>query len=75
MAPLTFKAAAISDTVKPEQIEMTPAKSQTKMVAELDPVLWEMLPILKKTPAPITEPITVASAWPKEICFFTKSLQ
>ena len=54
---------------------MRPARSQTKMVAEADPVLWEMLPILKKTPAPMTEPITVASAWPKEIYFFTKSLQ
>ena len=48
--------------VKPEAIEIIPASTQTKIVMELLPVWAVITPILKKTPAPITDPTTVANA-------------
>ena len=47
---------------KPEAIEIIPASTQTKIVMELLPVWAVITPILKKTPAPITDPTTVANA-------------
>jgi hypothetical protein len=70
MAPLIFKLAAISEMVKPDAIEMIPAKIYTNRVIEVLPVCAVIVPILKNTPAPITEPTTVANAWPNEICRF-----
>ncbi|NRO48550.1 hypothetical protein IMAU30132_00909 [Lactobacillus helveticus] len=70
---MIFKLAAISEIVNPDAIEITPAKIYTKIVVELLPVWAVIVPILKNTPAPITEPTTVARACPKEICLFILS--
>ncbi|MPN01535.1 hypothetical protein SDC9_148744 [bioreactor metagenome] len=68
--PVSGIAVANSATVNPAQMVKKPPNNHTKSVKLGDCVLAVTEAVLKKTPAPITVPITVANAPNKLISRF-----